>query len=119
MSDAWRNVKLGDVVDVLTGFPFRSSEYVNDPTQPRLLRGDNVIQGKLRWVDARHWQASKTAKVSDYALRPDDVVVAMDRPWIEAGLKFAKIGTHDLPAYLVQRVARLRARSTSDQRFLF
>lgn len=32
----------------------------------------------------------------------------MDRPWIEAGLKYAWISTDDLPCLLVQRVARLR-----------
>ena len=32
----------------------------------------------------------------------------MDRPWIEAGLKRARLRNSDLPALLVQRVARLR-----------
>jgi type I restriction enzyme S subunit len=42
----------------------------------------------------------------------DDVVLAMDRPWIEAGLKFAYLSQDDLPCLLVQRVSRLRARKT-------
>ena len=32
----------------------------------------------------------------------------MDRPWIAAGLKYAKVGEGDCPGLLVQRVARLR-----------
>jgi type I restriction enzyme S subunit len=32
----------------------------------------------------------------------------MDRPWIEAGLKYASVRRSDLPCLLVQRVARLR-----------
>ena len=35
-----------------------------------------------------------------------DVILAMDRPWIEAGLKWAFVRESDLPAFLVQRVAR-------------
>lgn len=51
-------------------------------------------------------------------LNEDDVVLAMDRPWIEAGLKFATISKDDLPCLLVQRVARLRAKEQLDQHFL-
>lgn len=43
----------------------------------------------------------------------------MDRPWIEAGLKYARLTAHDLPALLVQRVARLRGSDSLDQRFLY
>jgi len=42
----------------------------------------------------------------------------MDRPWIEAGLKFAALAEGDLPALLVQRVARLRGNEELDTRFL-
>src|SRR5690606_31670438 len=49
---------------------------------------------------------------------PGDVVLAMDRPWIEAGLKYAQLRDEDVPCLLVQRVARLRARDSLDQRFL-
>lgn len=118
MSAEWKTSRLGDAADLLTGFPFRSAEYIDDQLQPRLLRGDNIVQGKLRWEDSQHWPASKTDSVQEYALADGDVVVAMDRPWIEAGLKFARITKHDLPCFLVQRVSRLRARKHVDQRFL-
>jgi type I restriction enzyme, S subunit len=42
----------------------------------------------------------------------------MDRPWIEAGLKFACVSERDLPCLLVQRVARLRAKTNLDQKYL-
>ncbi len=45
-------------------------------------------------------------------------MLAMDRPWIEAGLKYAKISKSDLPCLLVQRVARIRAKNTLNQKFL-
>jgi type I restriction enzyme S subunit len=53
-----------------------------------------------------------------YQLRDGDVVLAMDRPWIEAGLKYAAISTYDLPCLLVQRTARLRGGPRLDNRFL-
>lgn len=105
----WKRVKLGDVADIFTGYPFESSRYTGHPDSVRLLRGDNVVQGTLRWDGVKRWPASAlTEELKKYELQEGDVVVAMDRPWIEAGLKYASIENADVPALLVQRVARLR-----------
>ena len=47
MADEWTTAQLGDVTDILTSFPFKSEHYVDNPSAPRLLRGDNVAQGVL------------------------------------------------------------------------
>jgi type I restriction enzyme, S subunit len=111
-------VRLGEVVDLLTGFPFKSALYTSDAAAPRLLRGDNIVQGALRWESAKRWPTHLVGEVEQYALRDGDVVLAMDRPWIEAGLKYSSVDLHDLPCLLVQRVARLRARQPLDQGYL-
>lgn len=111
-------VRLGDVVALLTGFPFKSALYTDDVSAPRLLRGDNVVQGALRWDGAKHWPTAHVHEVQSYLLRAGDVVVAMDRPWIELGLKYAAVSTQDLPCLLVQRVSCLRACSSLNQRYL-
>ena len=116
--DGWTSIQLGDTVDLLTGFPFKSDKYVNDPSAPRLLRGDNIGQGTLRWDGAKRWPQNETHNLNSYWLRGSDVVIAMDRPWIEAGLKFSAIRESDLPALLVQRVARLRGNSRLNTQFL-
>ena len=113
-----RTVRLAEVVDLATGFPFKSDGYVDDPASPRLVRGDNVVQGTIRWENAKRWPRDATEGLERYELAPGDVVVAMDRPWIEAGLKYASVGTADLPAYLVQRVARLRGVNGLDTSYL-
>jgi hypothetical protein len=115
----WRPTKLAAVSDLLAGFAFKSKEFSDGSEDIRLLRGDNIGQGCLRWNSARRWPADRAAEVTRYALAPDDVVLAMDRPWIEAGLKFARVLPSDLPALLVQRVCRLRGHSkVLDQRYL-
>ena len=111
-------IHIGDYVDLLTGFPFKSAEYSTDDSGVRLLRGDNIAQGALRWDSAKRWPEQFTSDYSLYRLRQGDVVLAMDRPWIEAGLKYAAVGRGDLPCLLVQRVARLRALPGLDQAFL-
>jgi len=107
---SWPEVTLGDCVNLLTGFPFRSTEYTDNPRGIRLLRGDNVGQGRLRWENAQRWPLQQTGGLEAYELRKDDIVLAMDRPWIEAGLKYAWVKDTDLPSLLVQRVARLRGK---------
>jgi type I restriction enzyme, S subunit len=114
----WATVRLGEVASILTGFPFKSQHYIGDPTAPRLIRGDNIAQGWLRWDGVKRWPNSMASNLDDYWLAPEDIVLAMDRPWIEAGLKYACLSSHDLPALLVQRVARLRGGPRLDIRYL-
>jgi len=114
----WGKVRLGDVVDFLTGYPFKSDQYTDDESGIRLLRGDNIVQGSLRWDNVRRWPVSQIENHKIYFLQPGDVVLAMDRPWIEAGLKYSHLHDADCPALLVQRVTRLRGTSKIDGRFL-
>lgn len=115
MSD---RARLGDHVDILTGFPFKSANYTNDPAGIRLLRGDNVAQGTLRWDGVKRWPTESIGEFKNFLLQRGDTVIAMDRPWIEAGLKFAYLKEEDVPSLLVQRVACLRAKPSLNQRFL-
>ena len=45
MAGDWPFTPLGDVIQLLTGYPFTSAMYVEHPDAPRLLRGDNIAQG--------------------------------------------------------------------------
>ncbi len=118
MGSEWVETRLGDVADLLTGFPFQSRYYTSNASDPRLLGGDNIAQGYLRWENRRNWPSTQTDGLEAYWLREDDVVLAMDRPWIEAGLKRAAVRAEDLPALLVQRTARLRGSSILASTFL-
>lgn len=118
MSDGRVSVQLGDVVAIQTGFPFKSSNYSDDQSDPKLLRGDNIAQGKVRWDGVKRWPTADTGGIDQYWLREGDVILAMDRPWIEAGLKYCVIQSDDLPCLLVQRVARLRGQKQLDNGFL-
>lgn len=111
------NLCLGELADMEIGFAFKSNGFSPDGRGVRLLRGDNIAQGVTRWDRTEFWPANSPVSPR-YFLREGDVVLAMDRPWIDAGLKFARIREPDLPAYLVQRVARLRAKEGFDQGYL-
>lgn len=112
----WKEVALGDVADILVGYAYKSAQFSEQQTDTRLLRGVNIGQGSLDWGRTAWWPDPDPD--SRYQLADGDVVLAMDRPWIEAGLKRARIRDKDLPALLVQRVARLRGTTRARTSFI-
>lgn len=118
-ADGYVATTLGAEVDLLAGYAFSSGSYSVAEGDVRLLRGDNIMQGYLRWEDAKRWPASDCTAYARFALREGDVVLAMDRPWVKAGLKRAQISGEDLPCLQVQRTARLRPRQDLREDFLF
>ncbi|MEO8360700.1 MAG: restriction endonuclease subunit S [Vicinamibacteria bacterium] len=115
----WRDVRLADCVELLAGFSFKSELFTEEPTDVALVKGENVSQGSILWDISKRWPASDWEKLAKFQLLPGDVVVAMDRPWVPAGLKWSFIRTRDPKALLVQRCARLRSKNESlDQDFL-
>lgn len=113
--EGWERTTIGDHVDVLTGYAFKSSDYSDGPDDIRLLRGDNVAQHRIRWRDAKKLPQEKARGLDRFALRLGDFVIALDRTWIPAGVKIAEITKADLPSLLVQRVARLRSKPSLEQ----
>lgn len=107
--------RLGDVVDMLVGFAFKSAGFLDAGAEGvRLLRGDNVQQGYIRWGNkTKKWPSSECDELGRYRLAENDVILAMDRPIVGDGLKMAWIKPEDLPALLVQRVCRLRGKPGS------
>jgi type I restriction enzyme, S subunit len=116
--DGWIETTLGAEIDLLVGFAFKSARYTDSNDSVRLLRGDNIIQGRLRWDDMKKWAANDVEAYERYQLREGDVVLAMDRPWVKAGLKHATISADDLPCLLVQRTACMRSGTNLDNGFL-
>jgi type I restriction enzyme, S subunit len=114
----WKETTLGAEIKLMTGFPFKSNRYTESEKSIRLLRGDNIIQGSLRWDDVKRWPESESNEFISYQLIEGDIVLAMDRPWVKAGLKHAMISFDDLPCLLVQRTACIRGAKDIKNRFL-
>lgn len=110
---------LGDAAEIVAGFAFPSSGYQKNPSDCRLLRGITVGPQRLDWSDPLFWKRSNDDGLEKYELADGDIVVAMDRPWIAEGFRVTQLTRDDLPALLVQRVARLRARPGFHARFLY
>ena len=87
----WPQVRLGEVTELVTGYPFRSEEYIAAGEIVKLCRGANILPKRLDWSDLACWPSSRVPEVSGFSLSEGDVLLAMDRPWISEGLKVAQV----------------------------
>jgi len=106
----WELLSVREISDLLTGFPFPSSKYQDSGI--RLLRGSNVKRGNTDWSEniTKFW-AESAISLEQYLLQEGDVVISMDGSLV--GRSFAQLSGSDLPALLLQRVARLRTKLIS------
>lgn len=103
----WRETSIGEIADLLTGYPFESNHFSSKGT--KLLRCSNIKRGELDFTPAITVYWAETTGLDDYLLKVNDIVMAMDGALV--GYSFAQIKKQNIPLLLVQRVARLRAKS--------
>lgn len=101
--------KLGDVADLLSGFPFDSSLFADNGI--KLMRGVNIKRGQLYFnkTDDRYWESEKG--LEKYIVNENDIVISMDGSLV--GRSFGMVKKEHLPLLLVQRVARIRSSSAN------
>ena len=100
----WPCEPLKKHVDVLAGYAFKSQWFVDSGI--RICGGLIIAPDRIKWEECKYWKSSEG--IEQYLLQENDLVVALDRPWISGGFKIGAIGRQDLPCLLIQRTARLR-----------
>ena len=108
LDGGWPSSAVGEVAQVISGPAFKSADFRGVGEGIRLLRGENIEPGALRWLDTKTWPESMLDGYEHLFVGQADLILAMDRPVISSGLKLARVRPDDLPALLVQRVARIR-----------
>ena len=97
--------KIEKHINLLSGYPFKSEQYVEKGIN--ICGGLIIMPQKIKWDECVHW--SSVEGFEDYLLNENDIVMALDRPWISGGFKIAKVDAEHLPALLIQRTARIRS----------
>ena len=110
----WQKDKLKNHADVIVGYPFASSQYTANGLP--IVGGYNLMQGFVQWENSKFWPSPEGYE--QYLLKDEDIVIAMDRPWVGSGFKIAIIEKADLPAILIQRTACIRCKDIPTQ-FLY
>ena len=103
--NGWKTEKAEMYIDLCSGFPFDSSQYTESGVN--ICGGLIIMPQRIEWNDCKHW--CSTEGYEEYTLKKNDIVIALDRPWISEGFKIAMVDTEHLPALLIQRTARIRA----------
>ena len=104
----WDLIPLEETADIVTGFAFSSGGFAGSGEGIALCRGINIGIGCINWKDRVDWPLPLDEGTERFRIEAGDILLAMDRPWIGAGLKAAIAKDGDVPALLVQRVARIR-----------
>lgn len=113
----WSVGALKYFIDILPGYAFSSNDFDTKNGIP-LLRGINVTPNGIRWDDTVYWSKAITEDLKPYILVENDIVVGLDRPWISEGTRITRMTSNDLPALLLQRVCRIRAKDDIDSRWV-
>ena len=105
MPEEWKWCRLGDVVEVLNGYPFKSEKYVNQGI--RVIRITNVQDGYIEDLKPCFYPEGYSNELSQYTLCENDLLISLTG---NVG-RVALLPKEYLPAALNQRVGCLREKS--------
>jgi type I restriction enzyme, S subunit len=106
LPETWLEVTISQLCFLDVGFAFRSQNFLDNGI--RLLRGENIEPGTLRWKETKYLDPNKLKGYEDLLLDEGEIILGMDRPLISNGLKIATVKKEDTPALLVQRIMRFK-----------
>lgn len=104
----WEINRIASLAECITGYAFKSDSFSFDGGT-KLVRGDNVTEGHLRWGDKTRYWNEVTPDLEKFLLDEFDILIGMDGS--KVGKNYAMVNAEDLPLLLVQRVARIRTKS--------
>jgi type I restriction enzyme S subunit len=107
---SWSPVKLGSCIDFQNGYAFKSKFFVTDTTQYALIKGENLGKGFIHWNKTKYWQIEQISGLEKFFINANDILLAMDRPYVSGGLKYTMVKEDELPLLQVQRIGRLTAK---------
>ena len=108
---------MGELARVVSGYAFRSAWFADHGV--RLLRNANVSQGSIDWTETVRLPEELRPEFAEYELNAGDIVLALDRPIVSAGLKVARLDEADVPSLLLQRVATFQLGDGLDPGYLY
>lgn len=105
-NNSWQKHKVGELCDLLTGYPFPGDKILNRGKN-LLMRGINITEGRIRHSDEiDRYYNEDTIGLEKYRLQVGDLVIGMDGS--KVGKNSALVTSKENYSLLVQRVARLR-----------
>lgn len=114
----WKLQPIGKYIELLSGYAFKGDDMSDNKNGTPLLRGINITEGRIRHSeDIDRYYNNEVEQLKKYILKEHDLVLGMDGS--KVGKNVALINEKDEGSLLIQRVARIRAKSTSDIRYIY
>lgn len=111
----WEIKRVGYISKLLTGNPWKSDLFDFDEGI-KIVRGENVSEGFLRWGDRTRYWKENVEKDSIFYLKDCDIVISMDGS--KVGKNYVHIKEEDLPLLLHQRMCRVRVNESYESKFI-
>ena len=112
-SNVWPMVSLNKVCEILNGFAFKSSEYVEQGL--RIIRITNVQKGVIVDDNPKFVDIKRKKEFKSYELYKNDILISLTGNVGRVGLISQKL----LPALLNQRVGCIRSKDNIVHNYLF
>jgi len=114
----WKSIELREVINLKSGNYFKYSEFEENGI--KCLKIDNVGFGNITWDSVSYLPKDYVLLYPDLVLRPNDIVIALNRPIINNKLKIGILKREDSPSILYQRVGKLEIINRNvNPRFLY
>ena len=114
----WKEDKLGNYINLFSGFAFKGTDISDNSQGIPLLRGINITEGRIRHSkEIDRFFCGEIDKLEKYFVKENDLVISMDGS--KVGKNVALIKNIDANALLVQRVARIRENRHSNIHFIY
>lgn len=114
----WEEVRLGEICELISGYPFNGEDISENENGTPLLRGINITEGYVRHnKEIDRFYLGSTYELDKYLVKTNDLVIGMDGS--KVGKNSALVTDFDSGSLLIQRVARLRCSNDVTIKFVF
>lgn len=116
--DNWKIKELDSYIELLSGYAFKGDDISEVDNGIPLLRGINITEGRIRHSkDIDRYYNKTIVGLEKYLLQKDDLVLGMDGS--KVGKNVSLISKEDVGSLLIQRVARIRTKDSTDIKFIY
>ncbi|MCY7875533.1 restriction endonuclease subunit S [Bacillus spizizenii] len=101
----WEECKFGDIYDVISGFAFKMSDYVQVGVP--IINGESIQHGSISTNNLNYLPEEFSEKYQNVTLETGDIVLGLNRPITNGNLKIAQVPTDLNGALLYQRAGKI------------
>ncbi|KPG70623.1 restriction endonuclease subunit S [Enterococcus sp. RIT-PI-f] len=113
----WEQRKLSEMYDIMSGFAFKLSDYVEFGIS--IVNGESINNGNVSSVNWNYLPEHFRKKYSNFILHTDDIVLGLNRPITNGELKIAQIPSYLNGSLLYQRAGKIKIVNNTDINFSY